>query len=156
MSKYKRRIKLIKPRLQIQLTLVFLGLSVLGLLMQFLLFQAATTRIASVLPSDGNLVMSEINGTLLSLLGITLLAIMPVTYLIGVLTTFRIAGPAYRMEQYFKDLQQNGYTGPCRIRKGDQLQELVAAMNKAVETLAHSEPVRVDESESPPTERRAA
>ncbi len=156
MSKYKRRIKLIKPRLQIQFTLVFLGLSVLGLLMQFLLFQAATTRIAAVLPADGNQVMGEINGTLLSLLGITLLAIMPVTYLVGVLTTFRIAGPVYRMEQYFSELQEHGYTGPCRIRKSDQLQELVAAMNKAVETLAQSEPICADVSESPPTERRAA
>lgn len=156
MSKYKRTIKLIKPRLQIQFTLVFLGLSVLGLVMQLILFQAAISRIASVLPTDGNQMMGEVNGTLLPLLGITLLGILPVTYLVGVLTTFRVAGPVYRMEQYLKALQEKGYTGPCRIRDGDQLQELVTELNKAVEKLAYSEPVHPSASGAPPTERKAA
>lgn len=131
MAKYKRRIKLIKPRFQNRLTLTFMGLSALGILMQFILFHSTMGRLAAGLPSDGSVLMENMNGALLGVLGITLFAILPLTYVVGVLTTFRVAGPMYRVEEYLRDIVKNGYSGPCTIRKGDKLQELVDELNEA-------------------------
>ncbi len=135
MSKHKRRIKLIKPRFQNQLTLVFMGMSALGILMQFILFHSTLGKLAAGLPSDGSRLLENMNGALLGVLAITLFAILPLTYLVGVLMTFRVAGPMYRIEQYLKAITKHGYTGPCTIRKGDKLQELVDELNKATEAL---------------------
>jgi outer membrane murein-binding lipoprotein Lpp len=135
MVKYKRRIKLIKPRLQISLTMIFMGLSALGILMQFILFQSTLTKLATGLPNDGSRLMEQMNGSLLVVLGVTLLAILPLTYLVGVLTTFRIAGPVHRMQTFLGEVEQKGYTHPCKLRKGDQLQDLVAQLNATLEAL---------------------
>ncbi len=150
MAKYKRRIKLIKPRFQNQLTMVFLGLSALGLVIQFMLFQSTMGELAAGLPSDGAYLMNEMNSTALRVLAISLLVILPVTYVIGVLTTFRIAGPLHRIEMHLDAIKQDGYTGPCRIRSGDKLQEFAEKLNEATLSLAQREALQpeVDESET--------
>lgn len=142
MAKHKRRIKLIKPRFQNQLTLVFLGLSALGLVMQFMLFQATMSELAASLPTDGGYLVNEMNGTALRVLGISLFVILPLTYVIGVLTTFRIAGPLHRIEMHMESMKKDGYTGPCRIRKGDKLQEFVDKFNEATLSLAERDPIQ--------------
>lgn len=131
-QKHKRKIKLIKPRLQIQLTLIFMSMSVLGLIMQFILFQSTLSQIAAGLPTDGTRLMEQTNGSLMQVLGITLLAILPLTYLVGVLTTFRIAGPVHRMESFLRGVSEHGYTGPCKLRKGDKLQSLCDQLNSTL------------------------
>ena len=133
---HKRRLKLVDPKLQIQLTMVFVGLSALGVVMQFILFQSTLSKLSYQLPNDGLLLMESVNSALPGILGVTLLAILPLTYLVGVLTTFRIAGPVYRMNMYLRDVAEHGYHGPCRLRKGDKLQELAAQLSKTVEHLS--------------------
>ncbi|MFT5153526.1 MAG: hypothetical protein ACI841_003527, partial [Planctomycetota bacterium] len=64
-SKQKRRIKLIKPRLQIKLTLIFMGFSALSLLMQYLLLTSSLTSAALRLPTDSALMLREISAVLL-------------------------------------------------------------------------------------------
>ncbi|MFT7485380.1 MAG: hypothetical protein ACI9F9_001230 [Candidatus Paceibacteria bacterium] len=154
MARHKRKIKLIKPRFQNQLTLIFMGISSLGILMQCILFYSALGKLAADLPSDGSLLMEQMNGTLLWVLGITLLAILPLTYVIGVLTTFRVAGPMYRMEKHLRGIAKDGYTGPCTIRKGDKLQGLVEELNVATRSLAARE--AIDTSHVDSAVRKAA
>lgn len=148
MVQHKRRIKLIKPRLQIQLTLIFMSLSALGILMQFILFQSTLSKLAVGLPNDGSRLMEEMNGSLLGMLGVTLLAILPLTYLVGILTTFRIAGPVYRMEIFLREVAEKGYVYPCKLRKGDRLQDLADQMNTTLETLSQAQ----HEAPAPPSQ----
>ena len=54
---------------------------------------------------------------------------------VGILVTFRVAGPVYRFEQHLGSLARGEDPGTCRIRKGDELQDLCASINAAVETL---------------------
>lgn len=136
MAKHKRRIKLVDPKLQIQLTMIFVGLSALGIVMQFILFQSTMSELSSQLPHDGSRLMEAVNGVLPGVLGITLLAIMPLTYIVGVLTTFRIAGPVHRMKMYLRDVEEHGFQKPLRLRRGDKLVELAEQLSHTVEKLA--------------------
>ena len=54
MAKYKRKIKLIKPTMQLRLTMVFVGMSALSLLLQFILFMATMSQVALELPREGS------------------------------------------------------------------------------------------------------
>lgn len=141
-TKYKRRKKLIKPGFQLRLTFIFVGLSALSLLLQFLLFQSALTRAALELPNDSSVLMGATSGVLREVLLVSFLAFLPLTFLVGVMTTFRIAGPVYRFEQFLKAVCRGERPRDFRLRKGDKLTDLAALINEA------TRPLRVEEEAS--------
>ncbi len=51
----------------------------------------------------------------------------------GIRSTFPIAGPVYRFLADLGDVAEGGYQRPLKIREGDELQDLCAAMNAALE-----------------------
>jgi hypothetical protein len=135
MTQYKRRIKLIRPRLQLKLTGWFLSVTVIGLLLQYLLFGYFLTELALQLPGQGAYLVAQADVMLLKALGLTAVLVMPLTVAVGILVTFRVAGPVYRFEQHLGSLARGEDPGPCRIRKGDELQDLCRRINEAVVTL---------------------
>ncbi|MCB9914135.1 MAG: hypothetical protein H6828_03170 [Planctomycetes bacterium] len=135
MAQFKRRKKLIKPGLQLQLSLTFVGLSILGLMMQSILFMRELSEIASALPNDGLRLGGMMSDSLSRVFLITSFVFVPLVLIIGVLTTFRLAGPVFRMERHLRELREGKYTGPCRIRKGDKFGELCDEINATVEHL---------------------
>ena len=132
---YQRRRKLIKPRLQLKLTLTFVGLSALSLLLQFVLFQNVLTEAALLLPNDHDVLVGETNGLLLAVLAVSFLVLLPLTFLVGVLATFRIAGPVYRFEQFLAAVRRGERPADFHLRKGDELTDLAALINEATEPL---------------------
>ena len=131
----RRRIKLIKPRLQLKLTGVFLGLSGLGFLLQSLHVGLRLSEVAGRLPSDGTFLMALLPELPIEILLFSFGMLMPLTLAVGVLVTFRIAGPVYRFEQYLKEVKSGRQLGPCKLRDGDELQELCALINEVTEPL---------------------
>ena len=136
---YLRRKKLIKPRIQLRLIGTFLSLIVLSFVLQAQLISSELAKLSlesSVvgLPSDA------IPGLVLRTLAFSCLIFIPLVLALGVLSTFRLAGPIYRFEQYLSQLAKGEYPGPCSIRKGDDLQELCDHINAAVETLRAAQP----------------
>ena len=79
--------------------------------------------------------MDEMGATLLYVIGMSSIVLLPLTFVVGILTTFRIAGPLYRMELHLKKIINGEATGPCTIRKGDKLQDFVNLLNEAVGVL---------------------
>ena len=71
--------------------------------------------------------------------GISLAIVLPAVISVGILLTFRIAGPIYRFEEYLKAVARGENVGPCKIRKGDQLQPLCDAINAATDAAARAE-----------------
>jgi hypothetical protein len=135
MVTHPRRIKLIQPRLQLKLVLSFVGLSTLGLLLQFLLFASALARLAADLPNDGALVAEAITSHLLVVSAVSVVALLPLVSCVGVLLTFRLAGPLYRFEQHLAAIARGEDPGVCRIRQGDELQAFCKTLNAALDRL---------------------
>jgi len=133
--RYRRRIKLIKPRLQIRLVGTFMGISALSFLLQGLLLAQSLARLATSMPTGGHYVLESMAEMLFHVLLLSFGVFMPLTFAIGVLVTFRIAGPIYRFEQYLGQVARGEAVGPCRIRSSDDLHELCAIINQALERI---------------------
>jgi len=135
MAKYKRRIKLIKPSLQLKLTFVFVGLSAMALLLQFVLLANSLSQLALLLPNDGMLLVDKMAPMLFGALATSFVVFLPIVFAVGVLTTFRIAGPLYRFEMFMNQVIRGEKPGDCRIRKGDQLQDFCVVLNEVTRPL---------------------
>lgn len=155
MSSHKRRKKLIQPRLQLRLILAFFGVATLALILQFILFATSLSNLASELPSEGPLLLERIPSHTLWVLAVSFLVLMPLTFGVGVIVTFRVAGPLYRFDQHLKAIARGEDPGECRIRKDDELQDLCATLNAAIGVLRKADPLRA-ESASSGEERKAA
>ena len=154
---FKRRRKLIKPRIQLRLIATFLGASALSLVLQVLLLAAHLVRTADALPTDGETLAVMIPDIVTAVLVTSIVVLLPTVGLVGVLATFRLAGPIYRFEIYLREVIEGRETGPCRLRAGDELQELCALLNEATEPArAAHEAERQAEREAERAERPVA
>lgn len=148
MAKYKRRIKLIQPRLQLKLIGTFLGMSALAMLLQFLLFTSSMSEVAAQLPEDGMILLSELQEATWQIFLLSFGMLLPLTFLVGVLVTFRWAGPLYRFKDHLGRIARGERPGHCHIRKGDELQDFCELINKAVDNLqGHETPETVNSPE---------
>jgi hypothetical protein len=132
---YRRRIKLIKPKLQLKLVGVFVGLSALGFLLQSLHVGLRLSELAASVPEGGSYLMAVMPELPLEILLVSFGMLLPLTIAVGILVTFRIAGPVYRFEKYLQSVLRGEELGPCRIRKGDEFQELCELINQVTAAL---------------------
>jgi hypothetical protein len=72
--------------------------------------------------------------------------LLPLTIAVGILVTFRIAGPVYRFEKYLQQVIDGEAVGPCRIRNGDEFTELCDLINQATAVVRAA---RAPEGEKP-------
>jgi len=128
----QRRDRLVRPRLQLRLILAFLAVAMIALLLQFVLFASVLTTAASDLPQDGQILLERTTGLSLTILVISMGVLLPLCFFVGVLATFRVAGPIYRFEKHLETIARGIDPGPCRIRKGDDLQDFCATFNAAL------------------------
>jgi hypothetical protein len=153
---FKRRRKLIKPGLQLRLSGRFLGLAVLMMGLQYALLQGILTRVAGGLPGDRGLLIEQTPAIGLELLGWTALIFLPLTLLVGVIGSFRIAGPLYRFEVFLKTVIAGRGAEDIRLRNGDELMDIATLLNEATRPL-REEQQRTAEPPGPPVdERRSA
>jgi hypothetical protein len=147
--RFRRRRFLIKPRLQLRLSLIFVGLTLLALTLQGLLFGAMVVRTAEAMPVGGEYLMDLLPGMMLRSILFALGVAVPLTVMAGIRSTFPITGPVHRFESYLREVLAGTQLGPCKIRKGDHLGELCELINRV------TEPVRRREVASPGEERAA-
>ena len=135
-AKSSRSRKLPMPALQLRLIGSFLGLTSMALMLQFLLFSAHLTDLGRRLESGGlELLGYRMPGTLLGVLGGSLVILLPVCMVVGTWITFKWAGPLYRIQEHLREVANgSGQVGTCKIRKGDELQELCGLVNRALES----------------------
>ncbi len=142
----QRRDRLVRPRLQLRLILAFLAVATMALLLQFTLFASVLSTAASNLPHDGQILLENTTGLTLAIFAISMSVLLPLCFFVGVLVTFRVAGPLHRFEKHLEAIARGEDPGPCRIREGDELQDFCAKLNAAIE--------RVRERGAPRGERR--
>jgi hypothetical protein len=135
MAKYKRRRKLINPGLQLRMTGVFCMAAVAGVLAQFILLNSVLSEVGREYPAHAEILQEQWPAMMLKTVWITLGLILPFTLGLGILVTFRIAGPLYRFETYLGQVARGEDPGPCRIRKGDMLQSTCDVINTLCEPI---------------------
>jgi hypothetical protein len=138
-ASHRRRRKLVKPGIQLALSGVFAGVSILSLLLQALLFSSLLTSTADRMPVGGNYLIDLMPTLLLRSVLFSLGIVLPLTLAVGVLATFRIAGPVHRFEAFLRAVIQGVQLGPCKIRKGDAFGDLCELINEATEPLRRRE-----------------
>lgn len=149
--KFKRRRKLILAGLQLRMSGVFVGLVTLMLGLQFVLLTSELHHAANELPSDGGLLLERAAGVATRLIVVSAAIFLPLTLLVGILSTFRIAGPLYRFQRFLEATRDGAQPDDFRLRDKDELHELAALLNDATRPL-REEPVEekdaVDEGDS--------
>jgi len=129
---HTRRRRLIQPALQLKLTLAFLCTAVLAVLLQSALYAHALLE-----PGEGgeSVVSERLYALTWNNLAITLGVLVPLSLSIGILVTFRVAGPMYRFETFLRQVLAGAHPGPCVLRRGDEFQEFCGLLNQATKDL---------------------
>lgn len=145
----KRKQKLVKSRLQLRMTAVFLAVACASAMFQVVLLNWSLLRFARDYGVESGELLEGLPGMLGTNLALTALVLVPAILFFGIQVTHRIAGPIYRFERYLEDVAAGTETGSCRIRDTDELQELCDKLNRAVTTLRGQE--KAEEAETPST-----
>jgi len=137
--KFRRKQKLVKPELQLRLSAIFAGTSVLCLGLQWLLFSSILSNAANQMPVGGEYLIDLMPGLLVRSVIFSLGVVLPLTLLVGIQATFRFMGPIHRFENYLREVIQGTQLGPCKIRKGDAFGELCELITQATEPVRRHE-----------------
>jgi len=129
----RRSVKLILPSLQLRLIGWFAGTAATAFLAQALLLSSRLTKLVARMPEGGGEGNEGIGGLVRDHLLFSFGMLLPAVLLIGILATFRIAGPIYRFKAHLRAVADGVETGPCRLRRGDQLGDLCELINAALE-----------------------
>ncbi|MEE8141464.1 MAG: hypothetical protein V3T77_00020 [Planctomycetota bacterium] len=151
-DQHKRKKKLPKPALQLKIVMIFLCLGLSCVLLQFTMFSRTISEMALQVPGEGMSLSGKVFDILWRDLFIALALLIPLTVSVGIIVTFRIAGPVYRFESYLRSIAGGENPGPCSIRRGDELQELCTAINLAVDALRQQNETHEFEAPDPPKE----
>lgn len=153
----KRRRKLINPPLQLRMIGSFLGLLLVSFMLQSLLFASLLTEVASEMPEGGAYLQDRLPDVMVETIFYSVAVLLPLTIGLGILVTFRIAGPIHNFEQFLGRVARGEQVDPCKIRTGDELRDLCEAINRATEPLREEAAEREHELErrlTPPPLRR--
>jgi len=134
--KYQKRKKtLVEPRFQLKLVSYFTGLTVLALLFQFVLFASMMSGTAAQLTDGASTLYEEFHDNLVKCLIYSAALILPLTVGVGVLVTFRVAGPVQRFSGFLRAIKAGERPADCTLRKGDELHDLCTLLNEATAPL---------------------
>jgi len=153
MVPHRRQFRLILPKLQWRLIGAMSAVAALALLVQYTLFVRSMLEIASELPHDGDLLVEQSAATLGWVLLLSLAILLPVLFFMAVAVSHRFCGPIYRFEKYLGAVVEGVERGECRLRTGDDLQELCGLINRATASARASAPAL---GAAPAPERDAA
>jgi hypothetical protein len=129
-SKSPRLRKLVHPRLQMRLTLSFVGLAFLALAFQFVLFTSVMSETLDSTPGAFADHYVEVAAAYRRVFLISLGVVLPLTALVGVMTTFRIVGPLFSISRFLRRTLDGEKPEDCRLRSGDEYQELCELVNE--------------------------
>ncbi len=135
MHKHSRKKKLIKPALQLRLAAIFTVTALAAVIIQAFTLHRSMMKVAEFMPNDGDLLRKIWPEVFRSSVTLTAILIVLTVYLVGVTITHSLAGPIFRFEEYLRGLRAGRSTEPCKLRKGDQLQELCSLLNDATASL---------------------
>jgi hypothetical protein len=124
-----RKKKLINPGLQLRLVAIFLCSAALAVQAEAILITYTLTKLAEDMPNDGSVLLSQLPEFVRTNLLLTFALLAPLTLGVGIVATFRVAGPLYRFQQFLQAVKEGRQVEPCTIRKGDELHDFCILLN---------------------------
>ena len=100
------------------------------MLLQFLLLGFFLSGAVEEIAAGNGHLAPLMTSIALKMLAFSFLVLVPMLVVLGVILTSHIAGPVYRFQAYLGSVVRGEYQGPCKIRKGDELQSLCDAINE--------------------------
>lgn len=151
-----RRKRLIDTKLQLGLVIQLTGLAVVAMMLQFLYLGSRLVGELERLEGPGGELAHQLPIVLLEVFSVSILLLVPVVVAVGIVLTHRIAGPIYRFRQYLGSVARGEQSQPCRIRKGDHLQDLCDVINEATAPLLVTEEEAASDDDSRESSSAAA
>ena len=145
----QRKRVLILPRLQWRMVAAFLSAACISTVVQMLLLNLALTRLADENPVARSAVVEAAPDILWTQILLTFGLMVPLVIAVGLLETFRVAGPLHKFETYLKDVIADRDPEPCTLRQDDELQDLCRLINAATQTPRPA--ARTTDEDAPPT-----
>lgn len=128
--RFRRQQKLIKPRFQLKLAGAFLLGSFAAVMLTTWLVRGATGDLMKLAALDPDGAYQVLMRVLVVKALLALAILLPLILLFSVSVTFRFAGPVYRFEKFLEAVLRGEQTEPCRLRAGDELQDLCYLLNQ--------------------------
>ncbi len=151
---YKRKKKLVDPKVQGNLILLTLFSAGVAVLVHASLTALLLSNLASNVPNDGREIVEALPSTVITGSLLALVVTVPLFAMLGISATFRVFGPLYRFRVFLEGVVKGEHPEPCRIRKDDHFQDLCDLLNQATEAVrAKSEKAGDDVTEE---QRQAA
>jgi hypothetical protein len=132
--------KLIQPGMQWRLILAFLGAAVVATLIHAYVLNRMLAQLGTLLPHDELVLQTEWPAVFRTSLVVAFALLVPSLVGIGILASFRVAGPLSRFEAYLNEVAAGRDPGPCRIRKSDELQHVADLLTRITAPLRAGSP----------------
>lgn len=132
----RRRKKLVRLDLQIRVACIALIVTSIVVFVNFhLSVSAVATKASSVQGSlQAAILVDELWRSIMVRSLVSLALAIPIAMAVAVVYSFNFAGPLYRFKQYFTGLVVGPWDSPCRLRKGDDLQDICQAINGGLDS----------------------
>jgi len=78
-------------------------------------------------------------------ISVTATLTMPLLCAFGVMASFKIAGPIWRLEKFLTEVRDGKQPNDCRLRDGDEMQDFCRLVNQATAPLRQRYSSAVDE-----------
>ena len=133
---WRPRTRIIKAGLQLKLVGTFVGLACASSMFQVVVLNRSMMSLVRQSSDSVDHLLARVPGVLSNNILLTLGTLVPLMVVVGIIITHKIAGPAYAIEKYLREIAVGGRPSrPCTIRAGDELGSLCAAVNAAVSKL---------------------
>ena len=136
MSQERRSTKWIHEGLQAKAAAVTFAIAAATLAINFLACQVGIVTLARGADASTSRAVQNISSHLWAALALALAAGLPLSLWVGGSLFFKICGPLYRFRCYMEGLREGRWDDSCRLRKGDELHEVAAAINVGVRSIA--------------------
>jgi len=152
MKRFQRTTNLINVPLQLKHASLLVGMTAFVLLLQHVLLRSNLHLIAGSIEQADPRLVDHLGNALIRSSVVSLLLFLPLVFLVGIITTFRIAGPIYRFEKFIKEILEGGKPAPCVLRQGDALQDFCKLINQVTAPMRSGQSpfARAVESPKPP------
>ena len=138
-----RRIYIINPDFQYRFCLILCGIAfVISLIYPLVVFdiinmlQTDYEQVSSMLPANApSIDFEEIKKGTMFLLFMVVVAILCLTFVLGILISHKIAGPMYKMTMFLQKIREGGVIHELTFRDGDQFEEVAEELNETLEYL---------------------